>query len=283
MKIGSNIKTFRIKKGYTQKELADVLHVTYQAVSKWENDDSEPSFDMLKKICNILNCSLEDLFYSDDEQHFNNRYNHNKQMLALCEKCNTPIYESNDINRITDTIKVGNGKFRKTELKERIICNNCYNKIKDEEEQIRLTNESNLKEKIKRRRRIHSFIWPTLLFVIFLVVGIINFKSGHNQEGLSSVLTSIFVYTLVGTLILNNTFLAKLWEEISMWGFVKMPGVIFSLDFDGLKFLIWIKVLFFILEILLAILAVILATYVCLIVSIFVYPLSLYRNLKYIA
>ena len=56
MGIGLKIKEYRTKAGLTQKDLADELHVTYQAVSRWENDDAEPSFDMLKDLCRILNC-----------------------------------------------------------------------------------------------------------------------------------------------------------------------------------------------------------------------------------
>lgn len=62
MGIGHKIKEYRTKAGLTQKELADGLHITYQAVSRWENDDAEPSFDTLKDICEILNCSLDELF-----------------------------------------------------------------------------------------------------------------------------------------------------------------------------------------------------------------------------
>ena len=40
--------------GLTQKDLADKLFVTYQAVSRWENEDAEPSIDTIKEICGIL-------------------------------------------------------------------------------------------------------------------------------------------------------------------------------------------------------------------------------------
>ena len=36
-KIGNFIKSIRLEHNLTQKELADKLGVTYQAVSKWEN------------------------------------------------------------------------------------------------------------------------------------------------------------------------------------------------------------------------------------------------------
>lgn len=36
-KFGKFIKEIRAKNNLTQKQLADKYHVTYQAVSKWEN------------------------------------------------------------------------------------------------------------------------------------------------------------------------------------------------------------------------------------------------------
>lgn len=35
--IGDKIKLLRKLKGITQEELSDVLHISFQAISKWEN------------------------------------------------------------------------------------------------------------------------------------------------------------------------------------------------------------------------------------------------------
>lgn len=37
LEIGSRIKTLRLSKSMTQEQLAQTLHVSAQAVSKWEN------------------------------------------------------------------------------------------------------------------------------------------------------------------------------------------------------------------------------------------------------
>ena len=39
--IGKAIATFRKQHGLTQKQLADALHISYQAVSKWESGVSQ--------------------------------------------------------------------------------------------------------------------------------------------------------------------------------------------------------------------------------------------------
>lgn len=65
MGVGIKIKELRKKKGLTQNELADKLHVTYQAVSRWENGDTEPSYDTLKQLATIFECTTDELLDLD--------------------------------------------------------------------------------------------------------------------------------------------------------------------------------------------------------------------------
>ncbi len=59
--ISEVIKKIRKDNNLTQKQLADKLNVTYQAVSKWENDKSIPDITTLKNISNKFNIKLDDL------------------------------------------------------------------------------------------------------------------------------------------------------------------------------------------------------------------------------
>lgn len=59
--IGCNISVFRKKMNITQQDLAEKLHVTHQAVSKWERGESAPDIETLVKISNILNTTLNEL------------------------------------------------------------------------------------------------------------------------------------------------------------------------------------------------------------------------------
>ncbi|WP_105956848.1 helix-turn-helix transcriptional regulator [Apilactobacillus quenuiae] len=66
MKIGEKIKIGRNNMNLTQQELADKLHVTRQALSKWENNQNYPNLDVLFSISKILHISLDDLLDEDD-------------------------------------------------------------------------------------------------------------------------------------------------------------------------------------------------------------------------
>ena len=47
--LGSNIKAFRKNKGFTQEELAGLLNITPQAVSKWESGQSMPDIQLMPR------------------------------------------------------------------------------------------------------------------------------------------------------------------------------------------------------------------------------------------
>lgn len=63
--IGNNIKSFRKNKGFTQEELADLLSVTPQAVSKWESENSLPDVSMLIPLAQVLGVSTDALLGYD--------------------------------------------------------------------------------------------------------------------------------------------------------------------------------------------------------------------------
>ena len=65
MKFSDKLKKLRKDNNLSQERLADLLEVSRQAVSKWESGSSYPDMEKMKKMCKVLNCTLEDLL--DDE------------------------------------------------------------------------------------------------------------------------------------------------------------------------------------------------------------------------
>lgn len=59
MSIGQRISELRIKHGMTQYELAKVMEVSRQAVSKWESDQSTPNPVKLIQLADVLDTDLE--------------------------------------------------------------------------------------------------------------------------------------------------------------------------------------------------------------------------------
>ena len=67
MSIGQNIKKYRKEKGYTQRELADLIGVSVQAVSKWETDTGAPDISQVVPLASALDISTDALF---DYEHY---------------------------------------------------------------------------------------------------------------------------------------------------------------------------------------------------------------------
>ncbi|MCQ2518898.1 MAG: helix-turn-helix domain-containing protein [Lachnospiraceae bacterium] len=57
--LGLNIKNFRKNKGFTQEELAGMLGVTPQAVSRWESEAGLPDVSMIVPIAQALNITTD--------------------------------------------------------------------------------------------------------------------------------------------------------------------------------------------------------------------------------
>lgn len=56
------IKDLRIKKGYSQQQLAALVGTTQAAVAMWETGARFPRADKLPKLAEVLGCTVNDLF-----------------------------------------------------------------------------------------------------------------------------------------------------------------------------------------------------------------------------
>ena len=61
LKIGQYIQHLRKAAGMTQKDLAEKLSISFQAVSKWENGDALPDTGIILDLCDILNTTADKL------------------------------------------------------------------------------------------------------------------------------------------------------------------------------------------------------------------------------
>ena len=131
------------------------------------------------------------------------------------------------------------------------------------------------------KRRIHSVVWVGLFALVLIGVGIwfsVNSGDFTNLAIFGGI--GVLAFTLISCLILSNNFVGDMIAEIFSWGFVTMPGLIFELDLDGIIWLLTVKLLFWILGLALAAAAGLLAIVLGLIVSIFVYPFALGKNIR---
>ncbi len=75
IEIGKQIKSLRTQKGVTQEELANYLGISYQAVSKWENDITLPDMQLLPALSIYFGVTIDELFelpYESQIERINN-------------------------------------------------------------------------------------------------------------------------------------------------------------------------------------------------------------------
>lgn len=131
---------------------------------------------------------------------------------------------------------------------------------------------------VSKKRRIHAYVWSGIVAALVLAFFLIGYLGSETGEGLLLVIIPpVCAFALASCLILGNNFVGEMIAEIFSWGFVKMPGVIFELDLDGIIWLLTVKLLFWVLGILLALLCGLLAVLLGAVVSVFVYPFALYK------
>ena len=60
--MGSIIRRLRKERGLTQEELAELLGITYQAVSKWENNTGMPDISQIVPLANVFGVTTDTIF-----------------------------------------------------------------------------------------------------------------------------------------------------------------------------------------------------------------------------
>ena len=88
MEIRDALKNLRVKNGLTQEQMAERAMVTRQAVSRWENGETQPNTDTLQILSREFDVSINTLLGSP---------------LALyCQCCGMPLTEDGFISREPD-------------------------------------------------------------------------------------------------------------------------------------------------------------------------------------
>lgn len=67
--LNQRIRSVRLSKNMSQVDLAKLLGVTKQSVSNWENDNIQPSIDILIRLSNVLSVPTDYLLGLDDRRY----------------------------------------------------------------------------------------------------------------------------------------------------------------------------------------------------------------------
>ena len=91
---GAMIRQMRERKQLTQEELAERLHVSGKAVSKWETGQGLPDISLLEPIAKALDISLIELFAGQNIVNSNRASNMLRSFFYAYPVCGNGIFSS---------------------------------------------------------------------------------------------------------------------------------------------------------------------------------------------
>ena len=161
MTYGEKISHLRKSKGMTQEELGKILNVTYQAVSKWERDESMPDFTTMSQIAKVFEVPLS--YFEEDgevvEQKQPEPAAPATNYIGTCTRCGKMLKDSDEY---TATPK--------------ILCKSCSEIHKRE---IQQANEENARkrnywaERARREQLGRGIDAQLIVSIIFALAGYI--------------------------------------------------------------------------------------------------------------
>lgn len=96
-KTGNLIRSLRIKKGLTQKELAQMICVTDKAVCKWEKGRGCPNITLISQLSKVLEVDIQSILqgYLDKNKKIGENMNHLK--FYKCPTCGNLVTSIKDV------------------------------------------------------------------------------------------------------------------------------------------------------------------------------------------
>ncbi len=93
--VAQNLLFYRKRNRMTQRELAEKLGVKHNSISSWENGINSIDIEILSKICDIFNISINDMF--SKEQAEKEYYTEHEQNLVKQYRAKTDMQRAVDV------------------------------------------------------------------------------------------------------------------------------------------------------------------------------------------
>jgi len=223
---GNVIAKYRKSLNLTQKQLAEKLYVSPQAVSKWEKNQSQPELATIKTLADLFNITLDQFFEEGEKDSATDQTRHEN----TCIVCLNPFDQTN----MVDT-------------EDGRMCEACHSELASETEALEKAKLD--KPTVTKFKNLNGIIpyyigWGS--GVVLLVVMLLAYTSS-SELGLGAYILTSIIVALFGMTFITQMFLDS-WLRDFLFEFVgksfRMPGIIFELSIDGVIKLIIIKVIF---------------------------------------
>ena len=107
MSFAENLKFIRKERNLSQEELAEVLEVSRQSVSKWEQGEGYPEVEKLLLLSRTLNISLDNLMSTEFAQKSSNNQRSEAGLITITSPTENVIATC---HKVISSGKMGGGK-----------------------------------------------------------------------------------------------------------------------------------------------------------------------------
>ena len=87
MSLNNRLKQTREAAGLSQKDVAEALNISRQAISRWENGKSYPDLDNLVLLSDLYHISLDELLKGKSSERYNSESNHTLEENESGKNC----------------------------------------------------------------------------------------------------------------------------------------------------------------------------------------------------
>lgn len=292
MTLGEKISMYRRSKGMTQQELGEHLNISAQAISKWENDLSEPDISTLKKISELFQVNLVELLDIEEPQPeppVSAPAISEEDMDGMATKITGAVLEEMNTSKAIGYCTgcgIAVTEENLGEKEPKVLCSHCVEqrnaeelrrKRAVEEEEERRVSTDNYNRRRMRFKRNASIITGLVIGVVLAILTIVNSESVGSGIGIG-LIVGYMGFAFTAQMFFDGVVRNVLFDLAEKS--IHFPGLIFTFDIDGFLWLIGMKILFAILGFLGAILFAIFGFLVAFVIAPFVYPFSLIAQNK---
>ena len=272
--IGKKILSLRKQRGVTQAELGESLSISYQAVSKWERGESCPDFNTLSRIAKIFNVPIGYFEEADEEAWTQDggQAQEVRSMVGVCVVCGKVVYDEDVGLQSPVTCKTCAENAARAE-QERLA------RLKEEQEEAEWEERRQAEQRIQgiKDRRNKGLITGGIIGGVLFVLGLLGSFGGTVADFFDGLLGSIIIGGVLFTYI-SQLFWRGAVAACTLAGghIIGTPGVIFTLDLDGVLWLIGVKLFFAVLRFVIWLFTLL----ICVCVGIVISPFTFFFALK---
>ena len=96
VRTGELIRQFRIRMQLTQKQLAERIHVSDKAVSKWETGNGCPDISLLSVLADVFGTDVQTLLSGELDKNESEKGNMKRLRFYVCKECGNILTATSD-------------------------------------------------------------------------------------------------------------------------------------------------------------------------------------------